>query len=61
MEPWDVCLDDGTMLKSAAIGAAIGIGIDLLIRRAIAPAPNDRARRLDARRWAHSPTTPERR
>ena len=62
MEPWDVCLNDvGSMLTSAAIGAAIGIGIDALIRRTTGPPGAARARRPDARRWSHSPTTPERR
>jgi hypothetical protein len=32
MEPRDVCLhDSGTMLRSGAIGAAIGLGVDALI------------------------------
>lgn len=62
MEPWDVCLSDASsMLTSAAIGAAIGLGIDALIRRATGPSRTQRARRPDAHRWSHSPTTPERR
>jgi hypothetical protein len=34
MEPWDVCLNNnvGPMLRTAALGAGIGIGIDALIR-----------------------------
>ena len=36
MEPWDVCRNDvGPMLKFAALGAGIGIGIDALIRTKI--------------------------
>ena len=62
MEPWDVCLSDvSSMVTSAAIGAAIGMGIDALIRQATGPSRAARARRPDARRWSHSPTTPERR
>ena len=34
MEPWSNCLDDvGPMLRTGALGAAIGIGIDALIRK----------------------------
>jgi hypothetical protein len=32
MEPWDVCNDPGPLLRGSALGAAIGIGIDALIR-----------------------------
>ena len=36
MEPWDVCLDDvGTMAKFGALGAAIGMGVDALIRKTV--------------------------
>jgi hypothetical protein len=62
MEPWEVCRDDvGSMVKSAAIGAAIGIGIDALVRRASTTSPVDRARRPDGRRWHHFLTRPARR
>jgi hypothetical protein len=42
MEPWENCRDDvGPMLKIGAVGAAIGIGVDALIRgrKTIYPAP----------------------
>ena len=32
MEPWEVCNDPGPLLRVGALGAAIGIGIDALIR-----------------------------
>jgi hypothetical protein len=32
MEPWEVCNDPGPLLRISALGAAIGIGIDALIR-----------------------------
>jgi len=36
MEPWRNCVDDiGPMLRLGAIGAAIGIGVDALIRKTI--------------------------
>ena len=36
MEPWRNCVDDiGPMLRIGAIGAAIGIGVDALIRKTI--------------------------
>ena len=36
MEPWDNCRDDfEAMLKFGAIGAGIGIGIDVLIRKSV--------------------------
>jgi hypothetical protein len=61
MEPWEVCRDDvGAMATSAAIGAAIGIGVDALIR-ASATSPADRARRPGARRWTRYLPTPGRR
>jgi hypothetical protein len=31
-EPWDVCNDPGPLLRIGAVGAAIGIGVDALIR-----------------------------
>ena len=31
-EPWEVCNDPGPLLRIGALGAAIGIGIDALIR-----------------------------
>ena len=33
MEPWEVCNDPGPLLRVGALGAAIGIGIDALIRK----------------------------
>jgi hypothetical protein len=35
MEPWDVCNDVGPMLRFGAVGAAIGIGVDALIRQRV--------------------------
>ena len=36
MEPWQNCRDDfGPMLRLGAIGAAIGIGVDALIRKTV--------------------------
>lgn len=36
MEPWDICRDDyGSMLKTGAIGAGIGIAVDALIRKKV--------------------------
>ena len=36
MESWDICRDDyGSMLKTGAIGAGIGIAVDALIRKKI--------------------------
>lgn len=36
MEPWRNCVDDfGPMLRIGAIGAAIGIGVDALIRKTV--------------------------
>ena len=32
MEPWEVCNDPGPLVRTGALGAAIGIGVDLLIR-----------------------------
>jgi hypothetical protein len=32
MEPWEVCNDPGPLVRVGALGAAIGIGIDALIR-----------------------------
>jgi hypothetical protein len=32
MEPWEICNEAGPILKTGAIGAGIGIGIDALIR-----------------------------
>ena len=32
MEPWDICLDAGPILRIGAVGAGIGIGIDALVR-----------------------------
>ena len=63
MEPWEVCRDDvGAMVTSAAIGAAIGIGVDALIRRqASATSPADRGRRPGVRRWTRFLPTPARR
>lgn len=40
MEPWDNCKDDvGPMILTGSIGAAIGMGIDALIRRNIYASP----------------------
>lgn len=64
MEPWEVCRDDvGAMVTSAAIGAAIGIGVDALIRRqaSATASATDRARRPDARRWTRFLQIPARR
>ena len=33
MEPWEVCNDPGPLVRVGALGAAIGIGIDALIRK----------------------------
>lgn len=33
MEPWDVCLQAGPLVRIGALGAAIGIGVDALIRK----------------------------
>jgi hypothetical protein len=46
MEPWENCRDDvGPMLRVGAVGAAIGMGVDALIRgrRTIYEAPRFRA------------------
>jgi hypothetical protein len=32
MEPWEICNDAGPLARFGALGAAIGIGVDLLIR-----------------------------
>ena len=33
MEPWEVCNDPGPLVRIGAVGAAIGIGVDALIRK----------------------------
>lgn len=33
MEPWDVCLEPAPLLRLGAVGAAIGAGVDALIRK----------------------------
>ena len=33
MEPWEVCNDPGPLVRVGAVGAAIGIGVDALIRK----------------------------
>ena len=33
MEPWDICNDAGPILRIGALGAAIGAGVDALIRK----------------------------
>ena len=33
MEPWEVCNDPGPLVRLGAVGAAIGIGVDALIRK----------------------------
>jgi hypothetical protein len=56
MEPWENCRDDvGPMLRIGAVGAAIGIGIDALIRERVTtyqPATRLRVAPLVGRRGA---------
>jgi hypothetical protein len=44
MEPWDVCLEAGPIIRIGAVGAGIGAGVDALIRgRKTIYAPTPRA------------------